>query len=99
MPLWIAALIGGLVQAAGTLAGRVLISLGFGFVAFSGVDAGILWARDSLLASLTGLPAVAVQVAATLKVGVCISILTSALTARLLLSGLTSGTITRMVAK
>lgn len=99
MPLWVAAIIGGLIQAAGTLVGRVLVSLGFGYVAFSGVDTGIEWARDSLISAVGTLPALAVSVAATMKLGTAVSILTSALAARMLLGGLTSGTIKRMVVK
>ena len=38
MPVFIAALIGGLVSAAGSLVGRVLVSLGIGYVVFSGLD-------------------------------------------------------------
>jgi len=96
MPLWVAALLGGLLQAAGTLVGRVLVSLGFGYVAFSGVDVGITAARDALLSNISGLPAMAVSVASTMKLGTAISILTSALAARMLLQGLTSGTLRRL---
>lgn len=99
MPLWVAALIGGLVQAAGTLVGRILVSLGFGYVAFTGVDTGITWARDSLLTAVGALPANAIAVAATMKLGTAVSILTSALAARMLLQGLTGGTLRRLVVK
>jgi hypothetical protein len=97
--MWYAPLIGGLIEAAGTLVGRVLISLGFAYVVFSGVDTGIAWARDGLLAALGGLPAIALGVARVCKVGTCISILTSALSARLLLNGLQSGTLRRLVVR
>lgn len=99
MPLWVASIIGGLVSAAGTLVGKVLISLGFGYVVFSGVDTSIEWARDFAVAQFSGLDARTVQVAGMLKIGVAISILTSAITTRLLLNGLTNGTITRLVTK
>ena len=99
MPLLLAALLGGLVQAAGTLVGRVLISLGIGYVAFTGVDASITWAKNQFLSGVSGLSADAIGLASTLKVGVCVSMLLSALTARLTLNGLTSGTIRKMVQK
>lgn len=99
MPLWVAAIVGGLIQAAGTLVGRVLISLGFGYVVFSGVDVGLGALRDAVVSNIGGLPAAAVGVASTAKVGVCISILFSALSARLLLNGLTGGVLKRLVAK
>jgi len=99
MPLWVAAIIGGLIQAAGTLVGRVLVSLGMGYAVFTGVDAALVAMRDSVIAKIGGLPAAAVGVAATAKVGVCVSILFSALAARLLLDGLTSGTLKKLVIK
>lgn len=98
MPVFIAALLGGLVQAAGTLVGRILISLGITYVTFTGVHASIGWVTGYFLDQLQSLPPHVVQLAGTLKIGVCISILTSAVAARLLLSGLTaSGSITKMV--
>jgi len=99
MPLFIAALIGGLVQAAGTLVGKVMLSLGIGYVAFTGVDASITFARDALIQSFQALPPIAFQVAGAMKLGVCVSIVTSALIARMTLNGLTSGTIKKMVVK
>lgn len=97
MPILVASILGGLIQAAGTLVGRVLVSLGIGYVAFSGVDASITWARDFALAQFAWLPSTAVGIAGTLNVGVCISILSSAVAARLVLMGLQSGTLKRMV--
>ena len=97
--MFIAALIGALIQAAGSLVGQVLIALGIGYVTFTGVDASLEWAKSAVVSGVQGLPASAVQVAGLLKVGVCISMLTSAVTARLTLMGLTSGTVKRMVQK
>lgn len=99
MPLWVAAILGGFIQAAGTLVGRVLVSLGIGYVTFTGVDSGITFARDSLIASIGQLPATAIQVAATMKIGTAVSIITSALLARMVLQGLTSGSVSRFVNK
>jgi hypothetical protein len=99
MPIFIAALLGGLVSAAGTLVGRVLISLGIGYVTFTGVDASIAFAKAAVVAGVGALPANAIAVAGALKIGVCISILTSALVARMTLAGLTSGAVTKMVTK
>jgi len=97
MPLFLAALIGALVDACGTLVGRVLVSLGIGYVAFSGVDVSIEWARDYAVQSFSGLPPQALAVAGALQIGTAISILSSALTTRMVLQGLTGGTIRRMV--
>jgi len=99
MPLFIAALIGALIQAAGSLVGQVLISLGIGYVVFSGVDASIGWARDFAVANISALDANTVQALGLMKIGVCISMLTSALVARLTIKGMTGGTIKRMTVK
>ena len=99
MPLFLAALWGALIQVAGTLVGKVLLSLGIGYLTFTGVDASLAWAKAQFLAGLSGLPASAVGLASTMKVGVCVSMLLSAVTARLALAGVTSGTIKKMALK
>jgi hypothetical protein len=99
MPLIIAALWGALIALVETLVGKVLVSLAIGYVTYTGVDASLAWAKAQFLSGLTGLPASALGLAATMKVGVCVSMLLSAVTARLTLAGLTSGTIKRMVVK
>lgn len=99
MPIWVASLLGGLVQVAGMLVGRVLISLGIGYATFTGVDTTLTWVTTQFVSAMGGLPAAAVQMAGLLKVGVCVSMLLSAVAARLVLGGLTSGALTRMVLK
>jgi hypothetical protein len=96
MPLIIAALWGALIPMLGSMVGRVLISLGIGYVTYSGVDASFVWVKSTFLSGMSGLPAVAIGMASTLKIGVCVSMLLSALTARLVLQGLTNGVIKRM---
>lgn len=97
MPLFLAALLGGLVDIAGTLVGRVLVSLGIGYAVFSGVDTSLAFAKTYAVNSLQGLPAQALAVAGAMKIGVAISILVSALSARLVLNGMTGGALKRMV--
>jgi hypothetical protein len=99
MPLFIAALWGAVVPMLGTLVGRVLVSLGIGYVTYTGIDASLMWAKAQFLSSLAGAPAAAVGLASTMKVGVCVSMLLSAVAARLVLAGLTSGALTKMVTK
>ena len=99
MPLFIAALVGALIQIAGTLVGKVLVSLGIGLVVYTGVDASISWARDLALSNIQGLPADAVGILSTMKVGVFISMVSSALVVRMTMQGLTGGAIKRMVQK
>ena len=97
--MWWASLLGGIIQVSGTIVGKVLISLGIGYVSYSGIDTAFSFARSEFLTGLSGLPADAVAMAGALKIGVCISMLLSALTVRATLGGLTSGTLKRMVTR
>jgi hypothetical protein len=99
MPVFIAALLGGLINIAATLAGRVLIALGFSFVVYQGVDTSLQFLKTQAIAGVLALPPEAVAIASTLKVGVCINIVFSAIMARLLLTSMTGGVIKRMVLK
>lgn len=99
MPLFIAALIGGLVQAAGTLVGKVLLSLGFGYVAFTGLDTSLSWVTAQVAANIGQMGAQGLAVAQAARVGICLNIVLSAIAARLLLNGLTGGAIKKLVVK
>lgn len=93
MPVLLASLLGGLVNIAGTLVGRVLIALGISVVTYSGMSASLEWLRAGAVASFGGLPANVLGIMALLKVGECVSMVFSAITVRLTLSGLANGTI------
>jgi len=97
--MWYAALLGALVQIAGTLVGKVLLSLGIGYVAYKGLDASLAWAKSSVFANLAGLSPTTLQVLGVLQIGTAINILISALTARLVLKGMTGGALKAMVLK
>lgn len=99
MPVFVAALLGGLVNIAATLAGRVMIALGVGFISYSGFSATLEYLKAQAVASLSGLPADMVGLIAYMGVGQSISIITSALVIRMTLSGLTGDTMKRMVFK
>lgn len=99
MHIFIGALIGALIQVLGTLVGKILVSLGIGYAVFSGVDLSIAYARDMFIARISAQGANAVAVASALKVGVCVSIITSAITTRLTINGLTGGTLKRFTVK
>jgi Protein of unknown function (DUF2523) len=96
MPLLVGAFIGALISAAGTIIGQVLISLGIGFVAYQGIDIFLIAAKQTFLGSL-GLSPVIGQLAGVLQVGTAVNILASAMASRLVLAGLTSGTLKKMV--
>lgn len=99
MPVFVAALLGGLINIAGSIVGRVLIALGVGFVTYSGFSGTIDFLKTQAINSLQGLPAELVGMIAYVGVGQCISIISSAIVVRMTLAGLTGGTMRRMVFK
>lgn len=99
MPVFIAALLGGLIQAAGTIVGRVLISLGFGYVTYTGLDVSFDWIKGQIASSLGGLPEQALAVLSGAGVGSALSIVLSAIAARMLLDGITGGALKKLVLK
>lgn len=99
MPIFVAALGGMLINLVGTLVGRVLVALGIAVVTYTGVNASLDALKSSALTSMMSLPPEMLAIMGLLKVGVCISIVTSATAARLLLNGLTGGTFKRWVHK
>jgi len=99
MPLFIAALLGALIQGAGTLVGKVLISLGIGYVAYTGIDTLLDAAKLDLFARIAGQGSTVTQLAGVLQIGTCVNILCSAYLARLVVGGLTNGKLTSMVHK
>ena len=88
MPIFIPALLGGLVNVAGSVAGRVLIALGLSVVTYSGVDTVLGKLKSDAVSALLGLPPDLVGMLSYMKVGVCISIIASAVAVRMGLSGL-----------
>lgn len=94
MPVFIAALWGALLNIAGSLVGQVLISLGIAVVTYAGVDTTLNKLKSDAITALMGLPPDLVALLSYLKVGVAISIITSAVAVRLTLSGM-SGAIKR----
>lgn len=99
MPLFVAALIGGLIQALGTIVGRILISLGVGFVTYQGITATIDYVKSVIVSNLGGLPADVVGIASVCQLDTAVSIIFSAIAVRFVIQGLTSGTMKRMVFK
>lgn len=99
MPLLVSALLGGLIQAAGTLVGRVLISLGLGYMTFTGIGTLMAAVKTDVLALIGGQGSVVASFAGVLQVGTCVNIMASAIMIKLTMAGLTSGAVTRMVYK
>jgi len=99
MPVFIPALLGGLISIAASLAGRVLIALGISVITFSGLSVTLNWVKLQVVSALQGLPGEMVQLLAYAGVGEFVSIVASAFAARLLLNGLTDGSIKKWVMK
>jgi len=96
MPVAIAMLIGGLVSAAGSFVGRALLSLGIGFIAYSGIDVAISGLLATATANGGALPMGLAGMLGVLKIGTGLNIIMSAITVRLVLAGMTSGVVRRM---
>ena len=99
MPAFLAMLLGGLVNICGSIAGRVLISLGISVVTYSGMTVTLNWLKSSAVTAVAGLPPDVVGMLSVLKVGTCVSIIFSAVMARLAINGLTGDTFKRWVLK
>lgn len=99
MPVFIAALLGALLNMTASLVGRVLVSLGIGVVAYQGMSTSLTWLKDQAVTYATGLPVEVFGLLNFLKVGESVSIITSAMLARLIINGLQGDTIKRWVLK
>lgn len=99
MPVFLASLLGGLIQIAGTLAGRVLIALGISVATYSGMSSTLTWLKTQAVSSIAGLPPEVVGMLSTMKVGQCLSIVFSAIVARQVQQGLTGDTLKKWVLK
>lgn len=93
------ALLGWLVEIAGTLVGHVLLSLGISYLSYKGLDAMVGAAKAQFFAGAGGLPSTALQIMGVMKIDVAVNMLCSALVGRLTLAGMTSGTLKKMVLK
>lgn len=99
VPLIVGAAIGALVEAAGSIVGRVLISAGIGIVSYEGMSALQTKIAEMMWNRLNGLPGQFVGLLGILHIGACLNILFSAYLARAVLSGLNGGAMKRWVTK
>lgn len=99
MPVFLAALGGVLLNITASMVGRILVSLGIGVVAYKGISGSLDFLKSQVVASASGLPADVLGMLSTMKVGVCISIIFSAMLARLLVTGMSGDTVKRWVTK
>lgn len=98
MPVFLIALFSGLASVAGTIAGRVVLALGFQYVTYSGFDA-VLGSIVTGISNSSGLPGTIASYVAFFRLSEAASIISGALTTRWAIAGLSNGTLTRMVIK
>ena len=103
MPLLVSALLGGLIQLASSLVGRVLIALGLGFVEYQGISLLISSVTNQALAAMAGFESsgfpLMLQWAGFFRIDVHVSILLSAIGVKVALNSLGGGTVRRLVNK
>ncbi len=99
MPLFLASLLGGLIQITGSLVGRVLVALGLSAVTYTGISSTLTWLKTQAVSSALALPPEVVGMLSVLKVGTCISIIFSAMLARLVVTGLQGDAVKKWVLK
>lgn len=88
MPVVIAALWGAFYSMIGTIVGRVLFSLGMGYVTFSGIDFMFEKIKNQIVSSFEGAGPVILGVLYHAKIDQCISIIFSALLIKMTLAGM-----------
>lgn len=96
--LFISALLGALATAMGSLAGRVLLALGFGFVTYKGVDFGIASLKQFVISGVQGMPAEALGLVGYLWLDKALTMVFSACATALTMRTV-GGSVKRMVAK
>lgn len=99
MPWLVAALLTGLIQVCASLVGRVLVSLGAAVITYTGFSSSLDWLKGQVVQRITAMPPEVVGMLSTMKVGTAISIVFSAMLARLVIGGLTDGSVKRWVTK
>lgn len=91
MPAFVFVLLGGLVNIAATLAGRVLISLGFASITYTGLSLTLTALKGQVITNIQGLGSDLTSMLSYMKVGEALSIVTSAIVVRMVLDGLSAG--------
>jgi hypothetical protein len=97
MPALVAVIMGALLQIVGSLVGRVLVALGLSVVTYTGMSVSINWLKSQAVSAALGLPLEVIGMLSVLKVGTCISIVFSAMLARMVVTGLSGDTVKKWV--
>ncbi|MBW8465936.1 MAG: DUF2523 domain-containing protein [Acidovorax sp.] len=99
MPVFIAAIGGMLINLVGTLVGRVLIALGISVITYTGISTTLDFLKAQAIGAFAGLPPEVFGLLGILRVGQCISIVTSAIAAKMVIDGVTGDTFKKWVHK
>lgn len=99
MPALVAVIMGALIQIVGSLVGRVLVALGMSVVTYTGMSVTLTWLKSQAVTAALGLPPDVIGMLSVMKVGTSISIIFSAMLARLVVTGLQGDTVKKWVLK
>lgn len=99
MPVFVMAIGGMLINLVGTLVGRVLVALGISVITYTGIAITLDALKAQAISAFSSLPPEVFGLLGILRVGQCISIVTSAIAAKLVLDGLTGDTVKKWVNK
>lgn len=99
MPVWIGSLLGAFLSFLPSLVGRIMLALGIGYVSYTGISTSLAWIKGEVVSNFSAAPTQILNVIYLLKVDVAVSIIFSAIAARLVVQGLTSGALKRFVVK
>lgn len=100
MPLFVSMILGGLLQIVGSLVGRVLLALGFGFVEYTGINLlldNVKQQASGLIGAVGG--SVLAEWAGFFRIDVHLSIILSAIGVKVLLNSLGGDKVRRLVQK
>lgn len=99
MPIFIASLLGGLIQSLGSIVGRVLLALGIGYVTYSGISTALNWLWNLVQVNSSSGGQILVAALGLLQFDVCAGIIFGAVAVKLTVAGLSSDVVKRMVLK
>lgn len=96
-PAIVSFLVGALASAAGSIAGRALVGLGFTFIAFKGIDTMLDFYKSYIFNIINSQSQTLIQVLGIMQIGTAINMIFSAYLARLIIGGLLNGSLTKLV--
>lgn len=99
MPVFIASIVGALIQITGSLVGRVLLALGLSVVTYTGVSTSLDNLKATALQHASSLPPDLLAILSYLKVGESISVMVGAVVARQIINGVQNDSVKRWVLK